>query len=207
MKIIAAAPAERLRTPDLEEALSAVRISGARAASFAVEPFAGPAVAPGADTAASARPTGVVMVWIPRPLPRGALAVAADLGWSDAVAVEEHVVSDSGRPGGVARIGYVTRRDGITRDEFTHHWTRVHGPLVLAHDPLFERYVVNVVAGTSPVDGIVEQHFADRATWAEHDRRILEERPAIAADIPAFLGSMHQLEARPLATAPGGIAA
>jgi hypothetical protein len=144
-------------------------------------------------------------VWIPGASFTDELrAVATELGWQDATPVEEHVVHDLGLHAGVARIGFLRRRPELSREEFARHWIDVHGPLVLAHDPLFVRYVANVVtAPDSAVDGIVEQYFPDAATWAEHDRRILEERPAVSADIQTFLGGMEQLVATPLATAGG----
>jgi hypothetical protein len=199
MKLIASAPAERLGLDELRAALDVFAVSGARAESYAVRPFRGAAVAPLAEPGLR-RWSGLVLVRLPESA--DALAAAQQLGWADSLVVDEHVLADTGQPAAVVRVGFLRRRPELTKEQFADHWLNVHGPLVLAHDPLFVRYVANVITGgDDTVDGVVEQHFPDRAAWTEHDRRIVHERPRVAADIPTFLAGMGQLEAMPLAVA------
>jgi len=96
------------------------------------------------------------------------------------------------------RLGFIVRRSGLSLQDFREHWLERHAPLVMAHTPLFDRYVSNIPPADCPWDGIVEQWFADESTWLEHDRRILEERPEVRADIPRFVGSLRQYVATPI---------
>ena len=69
-------------------------------------------------------------------------------------------------------------------------------PLVLDHRPLFDRYVINLIADGDPGrDAITEQRFRDHSHWAEHDRRLFEEKPLVRDDLPRFLGTVIQFEA------------
>jgi hypothetical protein len=117
------------------------------------------------------------------------------LGCTETFTVTEHVVVDHHTPTAVARLGFIRRREGLTHQQFADHWTGVHAPLVMAHQPLFSRYVANVADPSSGWDGVVEQHFIDAATWAEHDRRIVAERAEVRNDITRFIDSMTQFAA------------
>jgi hypothetical protein len=210
VKLVARAPADRVGPEGLEEAVRVVAVATGRqvrAAGFELRPFAGAAIAPATTEPSTRRPSGLVLVWLTDPVDPGQVAALraapAGLGWTDAVVVEEHVIADDARPSDVTRIGFLRRRPELSRDEFARHWLTVHAPLVLAHDPLFVRYVANVPVGNANVDGIVEQHFPDAATWAEHDRRIVEERPAVLADVRRMLEDMEQFAATRVATAGG----
>lgn len=98
----------------------------------------------------------------------------------------------------VSRVGLMCRRPGDSVDEFWDHWTNRHMPLVLAHRPLFSRYVANrVIAPAGRAwDGVIEQWFESADVLAEHDRRIGAEKPEVAADIPRFVGPMQHFVAR-----------
>jgi uncharacterized protein (TIGR02118 family) len=74
----------------------------------------------------------------------------------------------------IVRMGLLTRKPGITTEQFRRHWREVHGPLA-AHMPGLRRYHQNHLidasplgSGTSPVgwhlDGISELWFDDMAS-------------------------------------------
>ena len=72
----------------------------------------------------------------------------------------------------IKSVGLVTRRAGLTHDEFMRHWVEVHAPLAHAV-PGVRRYVQNHILDerTRPdipttevaVDGIAELWYDDRA--------------------------------------------
>jgi uncharacterized protein (TIGR02118 family) len=125
--------------------------------------------------------------------------VAGFMRSATAYATTEHVQKASGpepvlglRSPGVKMICPVRRREGMSHDDFVHHWLGKHVPLALAHHPGLCRYVTNVVdARLSPAgeewDGIAELHFAS----AEELRRGLFDSPEgeriIRADIERFI--------------------
>jgi hypothetical protein len=120
--------------------------------------------------------------------------LAARLNLSLAVLVRERVALDnptSARDSYIVRVGLVRRAPSVSRQEFDRHWNDHHAPLVLSLKPLFFRYVTNVVVGTTPLDGIVEQWFRDEATWREHDRLVQVAKPAVLADKKRFVGGVH----------------
>src|SRR5680860_1269956 len=59
---------------------------------------------------------------------------------AEAYRVDEHVQWDDGRAT-VARISFVRRAAGLTREEFARHWTRAHAPLARRHHTGICRYV------------------------------------------------------------------
>jgi uncharacterized protein (TIGR02118 family) len=92
----------------------------------------------------------------------------------------------------IARIAFVRRAPGLTRDEFADHWTNVHSPLARKHHPVLVRYVQNIVIenitpAAPEVDGIAELGF--RALKDVRER--MYDSPAGAAiirrDIQRFL--------------------
>jgi hypothetical protein len=125
---------------------------------------------------------------------------------SMAVAVHEHIRLADGlaRPA-VSRVGLMARRPGSTLDEFWDHWTNGHMPLVLSRHPLFTRYVANrVLDARFGWDGVIEQWFDRVETLDEHDRRIRDEKPDVAADIPRFVGRMRHFVGEETASFPLG---
>jgi hypothetical protein len=148
-------------------------------------------------------PDAALMVWAPdsTAIDVGALADLdrADESWDRLVAVHEHVLMSSKEhdPSAVVRLGFISRLNGITSDEFGRHWLDEHAPLVLASGPLFDRYVVNLtIDDVAGWDGFVEQQFADRASMEEHDRQVFSDKPAIAADVRTFIGGAQQFAGR-----------
>jgi hypothetical protein len=119
--------------------------------------------------------------------------------WRSVVALEEHVVVEAGGylDRSLLRLGLMRRRPELSRAEFFEHWVGGHAPLVLAHEPLFTRYVLNRIVGdVGPVDGVVEQQFADRDTWQEHDRLVREEKPDVLRDVAMFISGGDQYAAQ-----------
>ena len=72
-------------------------------------------------------------------------------------------------------VGLLTRRSGISHEEFVRHWLEVHGPLAHAV-PGVRRYVQSHIVGTRTrpdipetdveVDGIAELWYDDEAALA-----------------------------------------
>jgi hypothetical protein len=129
----------------------------------------------------------------------------AAFGWDRLWAVETHVRyggavdPDSGH---IYRFAIAKRARHLDHAGFVAHYLDRHAPLVLRSRPLFDRYVVSVIeesdsdvadaAGGGQWDAIAEQRFADHAQWAEHDRQLFEEKPAVRADLGRFLGGIVQ---------------
>jgi uncharacterized protein (TIGR02118 family) len=74
----------------------------------------------------------------------------------------------------IVRMGLLTRKPGITTEQFRRHWRTIHGPLA-ARMPGLRRYQQNHVVGASParadglpeglrLDGISELWFDDVAS-------------------------------------------
>ncbi len=60
---------------------------------------------------------------------------------------------------------FVRRRDGLTREEFLHHWHEVHGPLIRDTPALADRLLryeqhPSHAEDRSGFDGVAVQHFA-----------------------------------------------
>jgi len=87
----------------------------------------------------------------------------------------------------IKRVTLLTRKAGMTREQFTRHWLDVHAPLAHAV-PGLRRYVQSHIIEeyrrpdipTTPVevDGIAELWFEDRAAMD----------PALHADGALFIG-------------------
>lgn len=117
------------------------------------------------------------------------------------LAVREHLAMAPSPETALSRVGLVTRKYSLTLGAFWQHWTQIHIPLVLAHDPLFDGYATNLLDDRAlPWSGVVEQWFVNTATWTEHDRRLREERAAIVEDIRKFISRVVQFEAVQVAT-------
>lgn len=116
------------------------------------------------------------------------------------LAVRRHVVTGDPsqmNPSDVARIGVLRRRVGLSRSAFQQHYLQRHVPLVMDHGPLFHHYSVCLVShADEPWDAIVWQTFDSLETWAEHDRLVMEEKPAVREDLATFVGELVSFEAR-----------
>ena len=145
-------------------------------------------------------PPSAVMCWFDLQ-PGSQLAVAEvgtalePTGWHHLSILDEYLQYTSeqwgNRPSEIVRLGLISRLPELTRAEFATHWIDRHGPLVVEHKPLYDMYVSNVLTyPEQPWDGVVEHWFADEATWREHDRRNLEEKPDVIAS--ARSGSQMQ---------------
>ncbi|MCW2839056.1 MAG: EthD domain [Aeromicrobium sp.] len=123
-------------------------------------------------------------------------AVGARLGTGWCWVTEQHVFveSDAARPDAVYRFAMARRMAHLDHEQFRSHYLQTHAPLVVAQGPLFDRYVVSMI-DDEQWDAVAEQRFADFDTWAEHDRQIFEDKPAVRADLPNFLGGVVQLAA------------
>jgi len=96
----------------------------------------------------------------------------------------------------IKRISLLTRKDGMTREQFTRHWLEIHAPLAKPV-PGLRRYVqAHIVEEfrrpdipTSPVevDGIAELWFESRESM---ERALASpEMKALHADGALFIGS------------------
>jgi uncharacterized protein (TIGR02118 family) len=111
-----------------------------------------------------------------------------DLGSTESIWAEEHVVVDTGRPSSgnlVKQFALVRRRPGLSHEEFADYWVKVHGPLVRPRLAGLRKYILNVAAtrpGAPPPDwdGVVELGFDDYAAlrqamtsepWMSPERR------------------------------------
>jgi uncharacterized protein (TIGR02118 family) len=107
--------------------------------------------------------------------------------------------SRADRPAGgefvIKTIGLLTRKDGLTREEFVRHWFEVHAPLAHAV-PGVRRYVQShiVEERTRPdipatdvaIDGIAELWYDDRAAMERANRT--PEAKRLHADGALFIG-------------------
>jgi hypothetical protein len=135
-------------------------------------------------------------------VPEVARDIAARHGYRSAWWVTPHtLLDDQERTSTVMRFCLTRGLPQYSHRQFIDHYLDVHAPLVLANNPLFLHYVINEPVrerDLHPWGAIIEQYFADTETWIEHDRRIFEEKPAVAEDIKRFLGEIvvfsgHQL--------------
>ena len=82
----------------------------------------------------------------------------------------------------------LTRKEGMTHEDFSHYWEGKHGPLVARTVPKLRRYVQNhpvrlKQGGNPPCDGIAElwydslQDWRASADWlkGEDGKRLLED--------------------------------
>ena len=96
----------------------------------------------------------------------------------------------------IKRVSLLTRKDDMSREQFTRHWLEIHAPLARPV-PGLRRYVQSHILEefrradipTSPVqvDGIAELWFDDRASM---ERALASpEMAALHADGALFIGS------------------
>ena len=95
----------------------------------------------------------------------------------------------------IKSIGLLTRKDGLSREDFVKHWFEVHGPLAHAV-PGVQRYVQSHILEerTRPdiptteveVDGIAELWYDDRAAFEVANASAAAKR--LHADGALFIG-------------------
>jgi uncharacterized protein (TIGR02118 family) len=93
---------------------------------------------------------------------------------------------------GFKMIAFLHRRPDLTHDEFSQHWRERHGPLAVARQPGFWRYVQNhVVAsltdGSPKWDGIGEIHFRTLVDALTRSYDSEEAQRLIWEDVERFL--------------------
>jgi len=74
------------------------------------------------------------------------------------------------RGGAVKVMNYVTRKQGITREQFFRHWEEVHGPLSARMLPWFRTYIQDHIVPlpneqAPPFDGLDEMWVDDLESW------------------------------------------
>jgi uncharacterized protein (TIGR02118 family) len=94
-------------------------------------------------------------------------------------------------------LGLLTRKDGITHEQFVRHWFDVHAPLALAV-PGIRRYVQSHITGTRTrpdiretdvtVDGIAELWYEDRESFRR--AAASPEMKALTDDGALFIGQI-----------------
>lgn len=105
----------------------------------------------------------------------------------------------------IKTVGLLTRRDGITHEEFVRHWREVHAPLAHAV-PGVRRYVQSQIVGerTRPdipetaveIDGIAELWYDDqaameRANASPEARRLHADGALFIGRIKSFVVEEH----------------
>ena len=145
----------------------------------------------------------VVTLWDAQPADATALALPATAALVGAYEVEEVVQKDYDRgwpsatqSPGFKMIAFLRRRADLTHEQFSRHWRDNHGPLAVARQPGFWRYVQNhVVAGltdsTPAWDGLGEIHYrsVDDALHGSYDSE--EAQQLIWEDVARFLDYEH----------------
>jgi uncharacterized protein (TIGR02118 family) len=94
-------------------------------------------------------------------------------------------------------VGLLTRKSGITREEFVRHWFEIHGPLAHAV-PGIRRYVQSHITDTRTrpdvpetdvdVDGIAELWYDDMESFQR--AAATPEMKALTDDGALFIGSI-----------------
>jgi uncharacterized protein (TIGR02118 family) len=109
-------------------------------------------------------------------------------------------------------LGLLTRKAGITHEEFVRHWLEVHGPLAHAV-PGIRRYVQSHITGsrTRPdipeteveVDGIAELWYDDMESFQR--AAAAPEMKALTDDGALFIGRIktYVVEERQIIPRPG----
>ena len=95
----------------------------------------------------------------------------------------------------IKTVGLLTRKHGLSHEQFVKHWVEVHAPLAHAV-PGLPRYVQNHIVGERrrvdiettvvEIDGIAELWFDDHATLEKAVRT--PEMQALHADGAKFIG-------------------
>jgi uncharacterized protein (TIGR02118 family) len=125
------------------------------------------------------------------------------------IITEEHVIKDGAAPvDGVKSVEFLTRKPGMSVEEFQHYWREVHGPLAAAI-PVVRRYVQSHTRrsayerGRAPAyDGVAITWFDDTqtmrvsATTAEYTRTRADQPNFIdTSRLPVILTKEHVIVA------------
>ena len=109
-------------------------------------------------------------------------------------------------------MGLLTRKEGITREEFVRHWFDIHGPLAHAV-PGIRRYVQSHITGTLTrpdipetdieADGIAELWYDDLESFQRAS--VTPEMKALTDDGALFIGQIktYVIEERQIIPPPG----
>jgi uncharacterized protein (TIGR02118 family) len=90
-------------------------------------------------------------------------------------------------------VTLITKKDGLTQEEFSRYWEQEHGPLVMKLLPGVKRYVQNhavrrPIGRDLQIDGIVELWFEDaESSRAAADFLKSDEGKALRDDEDKFL--------------------
>ena len=101
----------------------------------------------------------------------------------------------------IKSLGLLTRKEGMTHEEFVKHWYEVHGPLALAV-PGIRRYVQSHITGTRgrpdipetdvEIDGIAELWYDDmeamkRAGASREMKRLTDDGALFIGKIKSYV--------------------
>ncbi len=101
----------------------------------------------------------------------------------------------------IKALGLLTRKEGMTHEEFVKHWYEIHGPLALAV-PGIRRYVQSHITGTRSrpdipetdvdVDGIAELWYDDmeamkRAGASPEMKRLTDDGALFIGKIKSYV--------------------
>ena len=94
-------------------------------------------------------------------------------------------------------IVLLTKKDGMTREDFRHYWREVHGPMG-ARMPGVRRYVQNhALADGAPYDGIAEMWFDSPADMqAAFTSEAASRGGARRAEFPGRAADRHRRRSR-----------
>ena len=94
-------------------------------------------------------------------------AVFIDRSTMGLIITEEHVIKDGRVPkDGVKNIEFVTRRPGMSVEDFQRYWREVHGPLGAAIG-VVQRYVQSHTRRSAYESGRTPRHDGIAVTWFE----------------------------------------
>ena len=108
------------------------------------------------------------------------------------IITEDHVVKDGAvPPDAVKSVDFLTRKTGLTVEEFQRHWLQVHAPIATAI-PTLRRYVQSHTRRSAYEAGRVPAYDGAAITWydsADSFRAAAAgaEYTRVAADGPSFL--------------------
>jgi uncharacterized protein (TIGR02118 family) len=115
------------------------------------------------------------------------------------ILTEEHVIKDGMPPAdGVKNIEFVTRRPGMSIDEFQRYWREVHGPLGAAI-PVIRRYVQSHTRRSAYERGRAPRYDGIAVTWFDGTQamrvsagtpeyaRVRKDEPNFIAPDPPFI--------------------
>jgi len=119
-------------------------------------------------------------------------AVFIDRGTMGLILTEEHVIKDGpAPPGGVKNVEFVTRRPGLTVDDFQRYWLEIHGPLA-AQIPEIRRYVQSHTRVAAYERGRTPAYDGVAITWFDGTRAMRASAASaqylrVRADEPNFI--------------------